>query len=112
MAYSNETYKELAQAAMAASDTVIYGPVATNTTTIIRQMTIVNVTASAITVKLWHTAGGAGSDATLILPNTTIAASGFANFDGVIILDAADSLRGLVSTASAATITVYGVELV
>ena len=110
MAYSNEEYKELDQRQMGTSDTAHY-TVPTGKTAIIRQITIVNATAAPITVKLWHTNGAAGTDATLILPVTTILANGFATFDGVIVADAGDTIRALSNTASAATVTIYGAEL-
>lgn len=110
MAYSNEAYKELAQGQLATSDGVLYTAPA-SLTVIVRHIVLVNVAASAVTAKLWHTGGGAGSDATLILPSTTMAASGFANFDGVLVMDAADTLRGLSNTATSITYTIYGVEL-
>ena len=102
-----ETYKTLAQETVDNSNDTIY-TAPSNTTTIIRSMRAVNTTGTAATLKLFH---GGTATANIILPFVTIEASGWAEFDGTIIMEATDTLVGISSVDEAINLTVYGLEL-
>jgi len=102
-----ETYKKLVQTLVDSSNETFY-TVASNTTTIIRSMRAVNTTGTAATLKLFHD-GEATSN--MILPAVTIEANGWAEFDGVIVMEAADTLIGISGTQNVINLTVYGLEL-
>ena len=75
-----ETYKKLVQELVDNSNDTLL-TVAANTTVIIRSMRAVNTTGTAATLKLFHDGTAAVN---LILPFVTIAANGWAEFDGTI----------------------------
>ena len=102
-----ETYKKLVQTLVDSSNETFY-TVPAGTTTIIRSMRAVNTTGTAATLKLFHDGTAAVN---LILPFVTIAANGWAEFDGTIIMEAADTLVGISGTDEAINLTVYGLEL-
>lgn len=102
-----ETYKKLYQGQLAASAGTLY-TVPSATQTLIKAIKIVNTDTSNRTATLWHDGTAAEN---LILPECTIAAGGWAEFDGVIAMEAADTLSGEASTGSKVTVTVYGVEI-
>ena len=83
-----ETYKKLAQELVDNSNDTLL-TVAANTTVIIKSMRAVNTTGTAATLKLFHDGTAAVN---MILPFVTIAANGWAEFDGTIIMEAADTL--------------------
>ena len=102
-----ETYKKLVQELVDdGNDTLL--TVAANTTVIIKSMRAVNTTGPAATLKLFH---DGTATANIILPFVTIAANGWAEFDGTIIMEAADTLVGISGTDEAINLTVYGLEL-
>lgn len=69
----------------------------------IRHMKILNPTSAAVTVKLAIQAtAGAIADSELILPTVSIDAGGFAEFDGLEILEGTEVIR---ATASATGMT-------
>ena len=112
-----ETYKKLAQGQLPTSVGQLY-PCPANTTTIIRSIRLVNTDASAIhSVTLHHIDSGVTpSGATNILNGVNLAAGGWAEFDGTIILEAGDELQGLIGASNSAnatdiTYTIYGLEL-
>jgi len=110
-----ETYKKLAQGQLATSVGQLYACPA-NTTTIIRHVRLVNTDSDIHSVTLHHidsgVTPGVGNN---ILNAVNLAAGGWAEFDGTIILEAADELQGLVGANSPAstdvTYTIYGLEL-
>ena len=102
-----ETYKKLVQTLVDSSNETFY-TVPAGTTTIIRSMRAVNTTRTAATFKLFHD-GTAASN--MILPFVSIAANGWAEFDGTIIMEAADTLIGISGTQNVINLTVYGLEL-
>mgnify|MGYP000713488136 CR=1 FL=1 len=102
-----ETYKKLVQELVDNSNDTLL-TVAANTTVIIRSMRAVNTTGTAATLKLFHDGTAAVN---MILPFVTIEASGWAEFDGTIILEADSVLTGISGTADAINLTVYGLEL-
>ena len=102
-----ETYKKLIQELVdETNDTFI--TVDSNTTVIIKSMRAVNTTGTAATLKLFHDGTAAVN---LILPFVTIAANGWGEFEGSIIMEAADTLVGISGTDAAINLTVYGLEL-
>ena len=102
-----ETYKKIVQELVDNSNDTLL-TVAANTTVIIRSMRAVNTTGTAATLKLFHDGTAAVN---LILPFVTIAANGWAEFDGTIIMEAADTLTGISGTQDVINLTIYGLEL-
>ena len=102
-----ETYKKLAQGQLPSSAGTIY-TVPSGTSTIIKHIRLVNTDSSARTARLYH---DGTTDATTILPAASIEAGGRAEFEGTIVMEAADTLAGLGSVASQVTYTIYGLEL-
>jgi len=60
---------------------------------------------------LFHSTGTTYDEATTIIPEATIPAGGWAEFNGTITMDADDILAGKGQQASELTITVYGDEI-
>jgi len=79
--------------------------------TIIKYMTVVNNHTSTLWFTLFHTTGTTYTDATAIIPEATLPAGGWAEFDGIITMDAADIIGGDCETGSLITITIYGDEI-
>ena len=102
-----ETYKKLIQELVDDSNDTLL-TVAANTTVIIKSMKAVNTTGTAAALKLFHDGTAAVN---LILPAVSIAANGWAEFEGTIIMEAADTLVGISGTDEAINLTVYGLEL-
>lgn len=103
-----KTYKKLAQGQLPSSVGTLY-TVPASTTAIIRHIRLVNNDSSARTGALYHDGTTA---AQIILPPASIVVGGWAEFDGVITMEAADTLSGLASVATQITYTIYGVEIV
>lgn len=104
-----EEYEQLAQELIANSADEIIAAVPVGSRLIIKHMTIVNPSGGACWVKLW-TAGT--SDVNLILPQVSIEAGGWGEFDGTITLHAGVTLSAQAQTNDVLTITIHGVELV
>ena len=102
-----ETYKKLYQGQLGSSAGTLY-TVPSSTQTIVKSIRVVNTDSSARTAKLWH---DGTADANVILPACSISAGGWGEFDGVITLEAADTLSGQASVASKVTVTIYGLEI-
>jgi hypothetical protein len=109
-----ETYKKLAQGQLVVTagteaQKLLY-EVATSpsTTTIIKNMKFVNLGAASNTIKLYHDGVAVGN---VILPATNVAAGGYAEYEGTILLEPGDKLNGEASTAAEVTYTIYGLEL-
>lgn len=103
-----ETYKKLAQAQPAITATTLY-TVPGGTTALIRHIAVVNTSAiAALTIELYHD----GSTTTYqILPAVELGIHHFAQWDGVIVMEAGDTLQAKAGAASNVTVTVYGVEV-
>ena len=108
-----ETYKHLHQGLVATTTGGAVTYTATDVTTIIRHMRVVNVDASnACTLTLWHMpSSGTTANVNLIFPATDIAAGGSAEFDGIIIMDSGDRLFAKAETADDLYLNIYGLEL-
>ena len=106
-----ETYKKLAQGQLATSVGRLYLCPA-NTTTIVRHIRLVNTDSDIHSVTMHHIDSGVTpSGATNILNAVNLAAGGWAEFDGTIIMEAGDTLVGISGTDEAINLTVYGLEL-
>lgn len=103
------TLKKLGQQTLTGSGTqdTLY-TVPGSTQAIVKHISVVNYSASACTIKMWHD-GTANSN--LILPPVSIDAGGFAEFEGEIVMEAADTLKAEGGAASSITITLHGVEI-
>ena len=115
-----ETYKRLGQGQVALAVNSTNGRLyvcPSNTTAIIRQMNFSNVDASAIhALTLYHIDNAGTAGVTNVIMNAAnIAAGGWADFNGTIILESQDELRGLCTLTSPAatdiTYVIYGLEL-
>ena len=78
---------------------------------IIKYITVVNNDTEELWFTLFHTTGTTYSEATTIIPEATLPAGGWAEFNGTITMDAADILGGDAKQASEITITIYGDEI-
>ena len=110
-----ETYKKLGQALVTAANTAttMYTTPA-NTSTIVKHMRFTSVDGSnTCHIKLYHLDSGetAGDAGTQILAETTIGANGWAEFEGTIIMEAADFLQINAQNANDINYVVYGMEL-
>ena len=79
--------------------------------TIIKGIKVVNNDTEALWFTLFHTDGTTYNETTTIIPEATLPAGGWAEFDGTITMDAADVLGGDAEQASEITISVYGDEI-
>ena len=102
-----ETYKKLVQTLVNNSNETLI-TVAANTTVIIKSMRAVNTSGTTATLKLFHDGTAATN---MILPFVNIQGNGWAEFDGTIILEAADTLTGISGTQDVINLTIYGLEL-
>jgi hypothetical protein len=102
-----EAFKKLYQGQVPSSATTLY-TVPGSTQAIIKHIRVVNPTGTARTIRLWHD-GTADSNA--ILPPVSIGAGEWAEFDGAILAEAADTISGQAAAASAITVTIYGLEI-
>ena len=82
-----------------------------NHETIVKNITVVNNDTEALWFTLFHTTGTTYSEATTIIPEATIAAGGWAEWEGSMTMDASDVLGGDGEQASELTITVWGDEI-
>ena len=106
-----DNFKLLAQAQLGTSAAAVYGAVPANHETIIKYITVVNNDTEALWFTLFHTTGTTYTEATTIIPEATIPAGGWAEFNGTITMDATDILAGQGEQASELTITVWGDEI-
>ena len=106
-----DNFKMLAQAQLGTSEAAVYGAVPANHETIIKHITVVNNDTAALWFTLFHSTGTTYTEATTIIPEATIPAGGWAEFNGTITMDATDILAGKGQQASELTITVYGDEI-
>ena len=105
-----DNFKQLAQAQLSTTAGALY-TVPANHETIIKNISVVNNDTEALWFTLFHTTGTTYSEATTIIPEATIAAGGWAEWEGAITMDASDVLGGDGEQASELTITVWGDEI-
>lgn len=124
-----DDYKQLAQVVLDGTyddaEEIYTAPAAAGSQVIIKHIRVVNNNNEAIGVKMYHgdttvDPDGLGDpDSQLILPGADIAAGGWAEFEGTIILDASDAIwaaRVHASTGAPVgnpflTVTLYGLEM-
>ena len=99
-------YKKLYQGQVPAAATLLY-TVPSLTQTIIKHMSLVNTSAGAVTIRLWHD-GSANGNA--ILPPVSLGAGEFGEFDGDVVMEAGDTLYAQAGSANAITLTAHGME--
>lgn len=102
-----ETFKKLYQGQVPATATTLY-TVPAVTQTIVKHIRAVNTSGTARTIRLWH---DGTADANAILPPVSLAPGEWAEFDGSILAEAADTISGQASAATAITVTIYGLEI-
>ncbi len=102
-----DTFKMLYQGQLPATPTTLY-TVPAATQTIVRHMRATNPNASNYTMRLWQNGSNASNE---ILPTATVLASGWAEFDGTILMFAADTLAGESDSAAKITLSIYGDEV-
>lgn len=107
MATTTEVFKKLAQQLIDnASGTVYTVPAATQA--IIKHIVITNNTGSTVTISVWI---GTADDTHIILPGVDLAAGEWCEFDGSIVMEAAETLKANASTNNVCGIRVDGLEL-
>ena len=106
----SDNFKQLHQSQLSTTAGALY-TVPANHETIIKNITVVNNDTEALWFTLFHTTGTTYSEATTIIPEATIAAGGWAEWEGSMTLDASDILGGDGEQASELTITVWGDEI-
>ena len=106
----SDNFKQLHQSQLSTTAGALY-TVPANHETIIKNITVVNNDTEALWFTLFHTTGTTYSEATTIIPEATIAAGGWAEWEGSMTLDASDVLGGDGEPASELTITVWGDEI-
>lgn len=103
-----DAFKKLYQGRPGDTATTLY-TVAVSTSAIVKNIVIVNpATGSNYTMKLWH---DGTADTNLILPAVTVMSGGWGNFDGVILMEASDTMSGQASVSGSLTVTIYGDEV-
>ena len=105
-----DNFKLLHQSQLSTTAGALY-TVPANHETIIKSISVVNNDTEALWFTLFHTTGTTYSEATTIIPEATIAAGGWAEWEGAITMDASDVLGGDAEQASEITITVWGDEI-
>ena len=105
-----DNFKLLHQSQLSTTAGALY-TVPANHETIIKNITVVNNDTEALWFTLFHTTGTTYTEATTIIPEATIAAGGWAEWEGSMTLDASDILGGDGEQASELTITVWGDEI-
>ena len=104
-----ESYTRLAQQQATASAATLYtAPSSAGASAIVKHIRIVNMDTVPRWVKLWQ---GGTADVNVILPQVTIAAGGWAEFDGVLCLPASQTLSVIGEVASKLSVTVEGAEI-
>lgn len=101
-----DTYKKLAQTQPGIAIAAIY-TVAALTTAIIKHIRVSNAGAAAATIEFYHDGAVAANQ---ILPPVSLAIGEWAEFDGTLLMEAADTLQAKASVAATLTVTVYGLE--
>ena len=106
----SDNFKLLHQSQLSTTAGALY-TVPANHETIIKNITVVNNDTEALWFTLFHTTGTTYSEATTIIPEATIAAGGWAEWEGSMTLDADDILGGDGEQDNELTITVWGDEI-
>lgn len=102
-----DVYKRLYQGVLGTSATTLY-TAPSSTQVIVRSIRVVNTNTASVTLRVWQ---GGTADTNLILPATAIDPGGFGEFEGVLTMEAGDTLAAAAGTASSLTFTVHGMEI-
>ena len=102
-----EAYKKLYQGQPGTSAATVY-TVPGSTTAIVKHVRAVNTSGATTTIKLFH---DGTADANVILPAVTLGSGEWCEFDGAILMEAADTLAAQAGAATSITLTVYGLEI-
>jgi len=105
-----DNFKLLHQSQLSTTAGALY-TVPANHETIIKSISVVNNDTEALWFTLFHTTGTTYTEATTIIPEATLPAGGWAEWEGAITMDASDVLGGDAEQASEITITVWGDEI-
>ena len=105
-----DNFKLLHQSQLSTTAGALY-TVPANHETISKNIMVVNNDTEALWFTLFHTTGTTYTEATTIIPEATLPAGGWAEFNGTITMDASDVLGGDAEQASEITISVYGDEI-
>ena len=106
----SDNFKLLHQSQLSTTAGALY-TVPANHETIVKNITVVNNDTEALWFTLFHTTGTTYSEATTIIPEATIAAGGWAEWEGSMTMDASDVLGGDGEQDNELTITVWGDEI-
>ena len=106
----SDNFKQLHQSQLSTTAGALY-TVPANHETIIKNITVVNNDTEALWFTLFHSTGTTYDEATTIIPEATIPAGGWAEFNGTITMDADDIIAGKGEANTELTITLYGDEI-
>lgn len=99
-----DEFRRLAQVTLTASYGLVY-TAPSETSVLVRHIRVVNTSAGSVSVGLRQAGSATGNS---IMPAAAITAGGWAEFDGVIILNPSEALYGIAGVASVVIVTVYG----
>lgn len=109
MAYQDITPAKLGQAAITTGVTTLYTTPA-NTRTILKELSIANTTAAAISVRIFLVpSGGSAGTTNAFMYDISVPANNVLQYNGVQVLDAGDTIR-IQAGAAGLTITAAGAE--
>lgn len=107
-----ESFKRLANLELPATPTLVYTvPGSGVSWVILKHMRVVSTDPSFRYFTLWHTAGGAPTDADKIQPATRIDDEGWGEWEGTINLQPGDRIYAQADVANALTFALYGAEV-
>ena len=106
----SDNFKLLHQSQITTTAAALY-TVPANHETIVKYITVVNNDDEALWFTLFHTQATTYNETTTIIPEATLPAGGWAEFDGSITMDASDIIGGDAEQGSEITITIYGDEI-
>ena len=109
-----EAFKRLAQQRLPATGgTRKLYDVPADTETIIKAINLSNNTGTAYEVTLYHTDNNesAADDEQIILPGVSIAAGGFAEWEGTMTMAATTEIHGWAAIGGEVTFTIWGIEI-
>lgn len=107
-----ESFKRLANLELPAVPTLVYTVPGVNVDWVImKHMRVISTDPSFRYFTLWHTSGGAPTDADLIQPETRIDDEGWGEWEGTINLQPGDRIYAMADVASALTLVLYGAEV-
>lgn len=102
-----ESYEKLYQGQPGTSAATVY-TVPGSTQAIVKHIRAVNMGGATTSIGLFHDGTAA---ANRILPDVPLAPGEFLEWDGTILMEAADTLAAIASVATSITLTVYGIEV-